>query len=506
MKNQKRLFSMLLLAGIVLLANLISQQLFFRADLTENNQYTLSQATRDILRNLEQPVTVTAYFSENMPPNIAKARRDFKEMLVEYANLSKGYVNYQFINPDEESEQQEAMQAGVRPVMINVREKDQAKQQQAFLGAVVSLGEQKEVIPFLQPGSPMEYELSTSIKKLAVKDKPAVGILQGFGSPAFSDLGQAIQSLEVLYQVEEIDWAAAPSIPERFRTVALVAPKDSIPAAKLAMLDDYLAGGGQLLIALNAVEGDLQNARGSVLHTGVGDWLRQKGIAVEPSFVIDEQCAPVQVQQQQGYFTYRTTVEFPYLPVVTNFADHPITKGLEQVVMTFASPIRQVGNDTSLSFQPIAQTSVNSGTINAPTTFNIQRQWTAADFTMSGIQVGALVEGPLAGDATARMVVFSDGDFPVSGQQGRQNNDNISLFVNSIDWLSDDTGLIGLRTKGVASRPIDQAYLGEDASGKRQTLKYLNFGLPILLVLLYGFFRYQRQKRLRLKRMTESYA
>lgn len=272
------------------------------------------------------------------------------------------------------------------------------------------------------------------------------------------------------------------------------------------MLDDYLAGGGQLLIALNAVEGDLQNARGSVLHTGVGDWLRQKGIAVEPSFVIDEQCAPVQVQQQQGYFTYRTTVEFPYLPVVTNFADHPITKGLEQVVMTFASPIRQVGNDTSLSFQPIAQTSVNSGTINAPTTFNIQRQWTAADFTMSGIQVGALVEGPLAGDATARMVVFSDGDFPVSGQQGRQNNDNISLFVNSIDWLSDDTGLIGLRTKGVASRPIDQAYLGEDASGKRQTLKYLNFGLPILLVLLYGFFRYQRQKRLRLKRMTESYA
>jgi hypothetical protein len=71
-------------------------------------------------------------------------------------------------------------------------------------------------------------------------------------------------------------------------------------------------------------------------------------------------------------------------------------------------------------------------------------------------------------------------------------------MVNSIDWLSDDTGLIELRTKGVSSRPIDEL---ED--GRRSFLKYLNFLLPIALILVYGFIRGQKSKNMRLRRMQE---
>jgi hypothetical protein len=71
-------------------------------------------------------------------------------------------------------------------------------------------------------------------------------------------------------------------------------------------------------------------------------------------------------------------------------------------------------------------------------------------------------------------------------------------MVNSIDWLSDDTGLIELRTKGVSSRPIDEL---ED--GRRSFLKYLNFLLPIALILVYGFLRGQKSKNMRLRRMQE---
>ncbi len=504
MKN-KKLVSVILIIAIIIVANLISQQLFFRLDLTEDNQYTLSKATKDILRNLENPVTVTAYFSENMPPNIEKARQDFQEMLVEYANLSKGYVDYQFINPDEEAEQQEAMQAGIRPVMITLREKDQAKQQQAFLGAVVRMGNEQEIIPFIQPGAPIEYELSTSIKKLAIEEKPSVGLIQGHGEPSLNELGQVYQSLSVLYNVENIGLEQEATIPDRFKTVALVAPADTIPPAHLAKLDEYLSRGGQLFIALNAVEGDLQNAQGRAVYTGLEDWLRGKGVEVEQSFLLDAQCASVQVQQQQGFFTFNTALQFPYLPVITNFPAHPINQGLEQVVLNFASPVRFLG-DSSVTFTPIAQTSAQAGIVNAPVFFDIQKQWADADFPLANVTVGAVIEGPLAGQAFSRIVIIGDGDFPVSGQQGRQNEDNISLMANSIDWLSDDTGLIELRTKGVASRPIEQKYLGEEAASDRAFYKYLNFGLPILLVLFYGFFRYQRQKTQRLKRMQEAYA
>ena len=504
MKN-KTLVSILLVIAIIVVANLISQRLNYRVDLTENGQYTLSKPTKDILRNLDQAITVTAYFSENMPPNIEKAKRDFQEMLVEYVNLSKGKIDYQFVDPKEDAQKQEALQAGIQPVMINVREKDQSKQQQAFLGAIVRSGGQQEILPFLPPGAPIEYDLTTTIKKLAVKDKPSVGLVQGHGEPGMAELGQVMEELNVLYSVENIDLEAEPSIPDRFRAIAIVAPKDTIPPAHLAKLDDYLSRGGQLFIALNTVQGDFQSAQGTALSTGLEGWLASKGLQVENSFVIDAQCGTVQVQQQQGFFTIRTPVQFPFLPVITDFPEHPATKGLEQVVLTFASPLRFLGGN-EVNFTPIALTSVKSGIVNAPTIFDINKQWSDTDFPMSNLTVGGILEGKLAGQANSRIVVIGDGDFPVSGQQGgRQNPDNISLMANSIDWLSDDTGLIELRTKGVASRPIGQEYLSDEASSKRTFLKYLNFGLPILLVLIYGFIRVQRQKSLRLKRMQERY-
>ena len=68
--------------------------------------------------------------------------------------------------------------------------------------------------------------------------------------------------------------------------------------------------------------------------------------------------------------------------------------------------------------------------------------------------------------------------------------------MNSLDWLSDNTGLIELRTKGATMRPLD-----EMEEGKRKFLKYLNFSLPLLLVILYGIFRMQRNRIRRTKRM-----
>jgi len=100
------------------------------------------------------------------------------------------------------------------------------------------------------------------------------------------------------------------------------------------------------------------------------------------------------------------------------------------------------------------------------------------------------------------MVVLADGDFAVNeGGQQQIQPDNVSLMVNSIDWLSDDTGLIGLRTKGVSSRPIKNM---EDST--RGLIKWLNFALPILLVLIYGFVRYQVRRNQRFARMEANYS
>jgi gliding-associated putative ABC transporter substrate-binding component GldG len=502
MKN-KLYLSIILVVAILLVINLISQSFFLRLDLSEGKQYTLNQATRDILKNISEPITVKAYFSENLPPNVAQVRKDFKEMLIEYNNRSKGMLVYEFINPNEKEElESEANQAGIQPVMIDVREKDQIKQQKAYLGAVITIGERKEIIPLVQPGAALEYTLSKAIKKLTVIEKPTIGLLQGHGEPSIQEIIQAYNELSVLYTVEPITLSDTTSIPERVKTLAIIRPKDSIPPQQLSQLDNFLSKGGHIFIALNKVNANLQQAYGGLLSTGFDSWLKTKGVNITDNVVVDASCSAIQVVQQQGGFKMISNMQFPYIPNVRKFSKHPISGGLENVTLPFASPIEYNGNSGN-TFSPIAYSSDKSGYESLPVYFNIQKQWTDVDFPKKNLVLAATLEGNLVGNTPSKMVIISNGDFAINGAQDKAQQlspDNVNFLVNSIDWLSDDTGLIGLRTKAITSRPLDDL-----SDGTKATLKWLNFLLPILLVVVYGFIRAQIKRNQRIKRMEENY-
>lgn len=494
----------ILVIGIIIVVNLLAHEFHVRLDLTEDHQYTLSKATRNILKSLEEPVTVKAYFSENMPPQYAKMRQDFQDLLIEYSNVSDNQVLYEFINPNtNEIAEQEAVQQGVYPNVLRVREKDQMKQQKVYMGAIVSIGEKKEVIPAVSPGAAMEFALSTAIKKLSVTDKPVIGFIQGHGEPSPDMMMQAGEQLNVLYTSEAVPMTDSTEIPEKIKTLVLISPMDSIPAKQLAKLDAFMARGGGLLVAINRVSGDFRSLYGGPVNTGVEAWLKKKGINVPDSFLIDAKAAAVGVPRQIGQFTVQESVPFYFLPVISTFSSHPITSGLEAVLLQFASPI-QFRGDTAIHFTPLAYTSGLSAALPAPQQFNLEKEWKEEEFTEQNLVVAGAFEGPLGGNGVpAKMVVIGDGDFPVNGpqQQARQvEPDNINLLVNSIDWLSDDTGLIELRTRGITSRPVREL----EASTKT-IIKYTNFLLPILLVIGYGVVRAQRNRARRTKRMNENY-
>ncbi len=497
--------SILLVMGIIVLLNIIASKFFFRLDYTEDQRYSLSTATKNILSGLNDPITISAYFSEDLPPDIEKVRQDFRDILVEYASYTDGLIVYEFINPSETQESEiKAQQSGIQPIMINVRERDQMKQQRAYLGALIQMGERREVIPFIQPGAAMEYALSTNIKKLSVLDKPQIALLQGHGESGLSSIPQLNNQLSILYSLQTIEFSDTLGVPFQYKTLVVIAPKDTIPDLHFKYLDEFLSRGGRLLVALNTVDGDLSTGMGNKIFTGFEDWLKEKGIEIEQGFLIDASCSNVMVQQRQGFFVMNTPVRFPYLPLVTNFTIHPITEGLESVTFPFVSPIRLNAKDTSVVMIPIAVSSEKSGVQNPPLYFDVMKQWTAVDFNLSSIPVAAIIEGNIAGNTKTKMVVFSDGDFAVNGEgeQAQQlQEDNISLMANAIDWLSDDTGLIELRTKGVTSRPLDASL--ED--GTKSLLKYLNFLLPILLIIVYGVFRFQVKSKVRNELISTEY-
>ena len=502
MKFQKQIISIGLILGIVLIINLLSSDLSFRLDFTEDNQYTLSDASINILKNLDEPVTIKAYFSQDLPPKVAAVQRDFKDLLIEYANRSNGKVMYQIINPNENDDlEKEAMQNGIQPVLINVRDKDQMKQQKAYLGAVIKMGDRKEVIPFMQPGTPLEYSLSSTIKKVAIKNKPIVGIIQGQGEADAEQTRDVRAGLEVLHQIQDINLNDSTPIPNNINSIAIVNPTDSFSVGELNILDKFLDRGGNIFFALNRVKSDLQTLYATEHNTQLETWLERKGIKIKPALLADAKCGNVSVQQQNGMFRYMTQISFPYIPIISKFSDNPIVNGLEGVIMPFTSPLEFTG-DSSIKYMPLAYSSEKAAVTKVPFMFNVQKQWTAADLNQKGIVVAAAFNGKFAKDTTNKIVVIGNGVFALNekGNQQKIQSDNVSLFVNSIDWLSDNTGLIELRTKGISSRPIDEL---ED--GTKTLLKYLNFLLPIILIVLYGLFRSQRNKNIRIKRMEANY-
>jgi len=498
----KVLNTILLILAIIVFINYLSFRFSLRLDLTDDKRFSLSKATKNILKNLNEPVTVTAYFSKKLPPDFENVRRDFKDLLIEYKNVSKGMVQYEFIDPSKEEElERKVMQKGIVQAQIPGREKDEFKIQKAYMGAEVQMGNNSEIISLIQSTQGMEYFLTTSIKKLSITDKPFVGLVQGHGEPSLDQLSHVIHSLSVLYNVDTLNLSDTTLNLEKYKTLVIIAPKDTIPENQLAKLDEALSKGKSILVALNRVDANLnESPMGFEINTGLEKWLSKKGIEVNPVFVLDAKNIPVAVQREAmtpfgpGIITQQ--IAFPYFPLIQKFPEHPITTGLEQVVFQFVSSI-SFNNDTGLIFTPLVKTSEHSATQSAYSYFNVFKNWTKDDFPLSEITLAVAVEGPLAGNTKNKMVVFGDGDFPLASKSQKPNPDNINLLVNAIDWLSDDTGLIELRTKGSTVRPIK-----EDLSdGTRIFLKYLNFFLPILLTTILGFVRYEYRRNQRIKRM-----
>ncbi len=503
MKLTQRLISSRvgLYIGIFVLLNLLVYKYYFRLDFTADKRYTLSGTTKDILEELDDPITITAYFSEKLPANVAAVRSDFRDLLYEYRSNSDGKVVFEFVNPNESEELEgQTQQQGISPLIIQVRERDEAKQIRAYLGAIIKKGNQQEVLPVVEPGAAMEYALSSSIKRLTIESKTKIGIVQGHGEPNLQQLSSAVQELSTLYDVDTVSLDQDDSWTS-YKTLAILAPTDSFPSDHLSKLDEFVSSGGGLFVGINAVNVDPNQGFLMAVNTGLEGWLTQKGINVNPIFLTDVQCGQVGIPQQTPFGVMNVQTEFPYFPVVSNFGDHPITEGLEAVTFVFASPVTASPTDSLVSGASIAFTSQRTGKITPPAMLEMQKQWAEADFPYSSEPVMAYLEGKIEGESNSKIVVVGDGDFPVNQGQGQALPANVNLFVNAVDWLTDDTGLIELRTKGVDRRLIEKQL--DDT--QRGLMKYTIFLLPILIVIGFGIYRNQMRRSRRVKWMQETY-
>lgn len=173
--RQTRYYRFLLYLAVVVLVNMVGLNLFFRIDLTRDNRYSLSHASKEAVSTLSEPLTINVFFTKNLPAPYNGIERYLRDLLEEYAIAGNRYFNYRFYNVSaEEGEvseevrrnQQMARDYGIYPVQIQNIEEDEVKFQNAYMGMAIVHGDIIEKIPAITSTDGLEYQITSLIRRM----------------------------------------------------------------------------------------------------------------------------------------------------------------------------------------------------------------------------------------------------------------------------------------------------------------------------------------------------
>ena len=168
-QDKKTFITYLTIIGTILvILNIVSRNIFFRWDLTDNKMYSLSESSKSVVGKIDDRLTMKVYFSDNLPGEYGNNRRYLQDILEEYAAYSGGNIHFEFYRTDDDEKMKEdAQKSGIQPVQLQVIENDNLEVKRVYMGMVFLYEDERETIPVIQTTTGLEYEITTKIKKFA---------------------------------------------------------------------------------------------------------------------------------------------------------------------------------------------------------------------------------------------------------------------------------------------------------------------------------------------------
>lgn len=511
-------FIILLLAVLVLI-NLISINWFSRLDLTEGHIFTLSDASIETVKKLPDRLTVKCYFSKDLPSPYSSNARYLKDQLEEYRARSGGNFHFEFVDPaDEKDLEAQANSFQIAPVQVNVVEADKIELKKVYMGMVFLYQDKSETIPLVQTTTGLEYEITSTIKRITADRIPKLGFLQGHGEADLAGEMTGLSSaLQKNYEIMPVDLSDGKMVPEDLDALLIIRPTSAFEEWDLFALDQYIMRGGKVGLLAGQISTNLQEAQAVKRALNLDEFTANLGFRINSDLVVDSQCGMINIQQRQGFFTIQNALPYPFFPSIRKFdSENSMVRDLEEINLFFPSSI-----DTSIAakdstkkytLRALAWSSeksdrqANRWEIN-PTRPNFQNM----KFTASGIPVAATVTGsfqsfftgkerpgPREGEVyegdyitvspETRLVVVGEGNFATDAYLSSRAN--ADFFLNLVDWLAQDESLIQIRTREITARP-----LAEISDPMKKVVKYTNILIPAVIFVLIGVVRWQMRRK-----------
>lgn len=484
----------LLFIGIVILSNVVGSRIPGRLDLTQNRIYTLSEATKKTLRNLNDVVNVTLFASSELPAQFQPVLRDTKDILRDYQTFGQGNVIVAYKDPGSDPQvAQEARLLGISEVQFNVIGQEEFKLKKGYLGLTVSYADKTESIPFLKDTAGVEYQLTSFIRQLTTTEKKKVAFLVGHGEKSISrDYKIVSKELKKQFDLEEASLGEdSKSLPEGTAVLVVAGPTEEIDEKTRSVVQNFLSSGGSALFLIDTLQINPRLLTASLNSNSFADFLKEYGVDVQQDIVYDLRLNET-INFSGGMINL--LVPYPFWPRVVSSDAASITSRIESMVIPWASSISidkdvlsKSGYDASVLFT----TTKFGGRQTDSFVVSPESQLPQKDL---GPQIVALSltgrEDPQA-TKTGRMIIVGDSDF-ISDQFVQSMPENAAFAVEAISWLGQEESLAGIQIKQKAERRL----LFENGT-QLAVVKYGNMLFAFLVPIGFGAFRLIRRRRLR---------
>ncbi|MFT3810690.1 MAG: Gldg family protein [Micropepsaceae bacterium] len=499
-----------------------------RADLTDNGLYTLSDGTRNILRNLNEPITLRFYFSSEVTANFPTVRayaERIRDLLAEYKSLAGGNLIVEEIDPQPYTEAED------NAVSLGLQGAPTQGGETIYMGlSGTNMADGQETVPFFEMSREayLEYDLTSMISRLAATRKPVLGVvtnlpldtgpggllasMQGTSQPyvIYSQLLQIFQ-----LQPLEQDFAV---IPNDIDTLLIAHPK-ALSEQTLYAIDQFVMRGGRVIAFVDPLSeisqmtgGDSnQPVQGATFKSDL--WLLKSwGVAYNADEVVLDRARAQKVQY--GGNAARPVISYPVWLGLKGDADANVsdfdkndlvTGSLSVLNLASAGHFTPIEGATT-KFTPLIRSSDDSMLYSAEMLTiqsdpdELMRQFlpTGERYTiaarLSGPLKSAFTEAPkpvqkdgappvilpphLTEAADANIIVVADSDlfddrfWVQPQQQGDQTMavpiaDNLAFVAGAAENMLGSNDLISLRTRATGDRPFTLVEAMQQAADAR---------------------------------------
>ncbi|HMG08772.1 MAG TPA: gliding motility-associated ABC transporter substrate-binding protein GldG [Mucilaginibacter sp.] len=491
----------------------------------------------------------------NFPAGFKRLQGATRDMLSDLQAYSHRKLQFEFVDPlkglsqeQQNSTLQNLSDKGLTPQTWSFKTDDGVVQKVLVSSALVVAGGKEIAVNLLQRRiglsddesinnsiQNLEYAFSSAIKKATSGGKPIIGFTEGHNELTDLQLHYAMKDLEDGYEVGRVNLATIP-FKGLLQLKLLVLPKPDKKFTELEKfkLDQYIMRGGRVLWAIDQVNAELDSLRGHggeqlafAKQLNLDDQLFRYGIRINYDLIADMNCSQIPVSTGSvGGQAQIQMLPWLFYPVFIPISKHPVVKNLDGISSEFASTIDLL-ETKNIKKTVLLTSSPYNKKMSAPHVLSLQaleQEPNPKDFQSVPKTVGVLLEGEFISNwrnrplpeglheqvaiqpesKPTKMIVISDGDI-LKNQVGtdgspyplgydhytQQTYGNKNLLLNIADYMTDDSGLITLRTKEVRMRLLNRARIRNE----KMYWQLVNTAGPLILVLICAIFQHYIRKR-----------